>query len=65
MNPKEIENPIAEQDFKIQFFKEKLREEYETQTGKKHGNPLFFTNDYACWLEKRILKLNRELRQKP
>ena len=36
--------------------KEKLREEYETETGKTHGNALFSTTDYACWLEKKIVK---------
>jgi len=36
--------------------KEDLREKYETETGKKHGNALFSTTDYACWLEKRIVK---------
>jgi len=36
--------------------KEALREQYETETGKKHGNALFSTTDYASWLEKRIVK---------
>jgi hypothetical protein len=34
--------------------KEKLREKYEKETGKSHGNALFSTTDYACWLEKKI-----------
>ena len=36
--------------------KEELRKEYETETGKSHGNVLFSTTGYACWLEKRIVK---------
>ena len=37
--------------------KEYLRTEYESETGKPHGNALFSTTEYACWLEKRIKSL--------
>lgn len=38
--------------------KEELRQEYENETGKSHGNVLFSTTEYACWLEKRIEALS-------
>jgi hypothetical protein len=38
----------------IEMSKEELREKYEKETGKSHGNALFSTTDYACWLEKKI-----------
>lgn len=37
--------------------KQQLREQYETETGKSHGNPLFSTTDYACWLETKLKEL--------
>ena len=38
--------------------KEELRERYEYETGKSHGNVLFSTTKYACWLEKQIEQMN-------
>jgi len=44
--------------------KEELRNEYEKQTGKSHGNVLFSTTDYSIWLEKKVEQYANEKTKK-